>query len=104
VVSPTVLGELKAGFLRGRHRQKNEEELTAFLDSPRVEIVSVDEGTADRYAAIVDSLRSAGTPIPTNDIWIAACAMQHGLRLVTMDRHFRSVSQILLDCFDPSSG
>ncbi len=96
-VNPIVLGELKAGFLGGRHRRKNEEELASFLASPRVRVLALDEETSDRYAEIVSSLRSAGAPIPTNDIWIAATAMQHGLRVVTADLHFRRVPQILVD-------
>lgn len=102
-VNPIILGELRSGFSRGRHRDKNEQELAAFLASPRVEVVAIDEGTSERYAAIVNSRRSAGTPIPTNDIWIAASAMQHGLQLVTLDQHFRAVSQILVDWLDPTS-
>jgi tRNA(fMet)-specific endonuclease VapC len=96
-VSPIVLGELKAGFRGGRHPKKNEAELAAFLASPRVRVVALDEETPDRYAEIVHSLRSAGTPIPTNDVWIAASAMQHGLRVATTDGHFRKVPQILVD-------
>lgn len=101
-VNSIVLGELKALFLRGRHRRKNEKELALFLASPRVRVANLDEETADRYAAIVNSLRTAGTPIPTNDVWIAASVMQHGLRLVTLDEHFRKVPQILVLLFEPS--
>jgi tRNA(fMet)-specific endonuclease VapC len=99
-VNAVVLGELKAGFLKGRHRKKNEQELAEFLASPRARVLGLDEETADRYAVILDSLRSAGTPIPTNDVWIAASAMQHGLRIVTTDQHFRKVRQVLVDPFD----
>ena len=94
-LSATVLGELLAGFLAGRQRANNEAELERFLASPRVHIIDVDEGTAQRYAVIFATLRSAGTPTPTNDLWIAASAMQHGLELVTLDEHFRKVPQIL---------
>ncbi len=96
-VNPVVLGELQAGFLKGRHRRKNEEELKKFLTSPRVDIVDIDLSTSERYAAIVDALNRAGTPIPTNDVWIAASAMQHGLRVLTLDKHFLRVPQILVD-------
>jgi tRNA(fMet)-specific endonuclease VapC len=99
LVSPIVLGELKSGFARGRHRQKNERELADFLASPRVEVVNLDEGTSERYAVILNSLRSAGAPIPTNDVWIAASAMQYGLRVLTTDGHFRRVAQILVEYF-----
>lgn len=95
-----VLGELKAGFRRGRHRESNERDLSEFLTSPRVRALGLDEDTAELYAVIADSLRSAGNPIPTNDLWIAATAMQHGLRILTTDRHFRMVSQVVAEGFE----
>ena len=94
-ISATVLGEMLAGFLSGSHRAKNEKELARFLDSPRVQLLDVDEDTAERYAVIFTALRKAGTPIPTDDLWIAATAMQYGLRLLTRDAHFAKVPQIL---------
>jgi tRNA(fMet)-specific endonuclease VapC len=97
VVNPVVLGELRAGFIAGAHRRKNEREMDLFLRSPRVSVVPVDEETSAYYAAIVHGLRVAGTPIPTNDIWIAASAMQHGLRVLTTDRHFGKIPQILCE-------
>lgn len=60
-----------------------------------------DAETSERYAVILDSLREAGTPIPTNDVWIAASAMQHGLRLLTTDAHYRNVAQVIVDYLDP---
>ena len=96
-INAIVLGELKAGFRRGRHREKNERELAGFLASPRVRVLGLDEESADRYAVILDSLRSAGNPIPTNDVWIAASAMQHGFRVLTTDQHFGKVPQIVVD-------
>jgi predicted nucleic acid-binding protein len=98
-ISTIVLGELKAGFRKGRHRERNEEELAEFLASPRVRVLGLAEETADRYAVILDSLRSAGNPIPTNDVWIAATAMQHGFRILTTDQHFRKIPQIVVDSF-----
>ncbi len=98
-INAIVLGELKAGFSRGRHRERNERELAQFLASPRVRVLGLDEETADRYAVILNFLRAAGTPIPTNDVWIAASAMQHGFRVVTADQHFQKVRQILVDFF-----
>ncbi len=96
-VSAVTLGELKTGFLGGRQRHKNRELLQRFLQTPRVRTIVVDAETGDRYAQINDALRRAGTPIPTNDIWIAAGAMQFGLQLVTTDAHFERVIQISLD-------
>jgi tRNA(fMet)-specific endonuclease VapC len=103
-LSAIVLGELKAGFRKGRHRERNEQELAEFLSSPRVRILGLDEETADRYAVILDSLRSAGNPIPTNDVWIAASAMQHGFRILTTDQHFRKIPQVVVDSFGVGSG
>lgn len=96
-LTPIVLGELLAGFIRGKWRKKNERELRAFLSAPRVQVIDVDEDTAERYAVILNALWKAGTPIPTNDIWIAASAMQHGLRLLTRDAHYQKVAQIVVD-------
>ena len=91
-----VLGELKAGFLRGAKRKENEALLVKFLESPRMCLHTLDEDTAERYAVIHQGLRKAGTPIPTNDLWIAASAMQHGLRVLTTDTHFGKIPQIVL--------
>jgi predicted nucleic acid-binding protein len=100
-LTPVVLGELLAGFFKGKNRRKNERELQAFLESPRVNVANVDSETARRYAVIVSALRTAGTPIPTNDVWIAASAMQHGLRVITTDAHYSKIPQVLTDYFEP---
>jgi predicted nucleic acid-binding protein len=96
-LSPVTLGELQAGLRRGRRREANQEVLQRLLDSPRVRTLVIDPETADRYAQIYDSLRRAGTPIPTNDMWIAASAMQFGLAVVTTDVHFERVPQIVVE-------
>ena len=96
-LNPVVLGELLAGFLGGTRRDKNRSELARFLESPRVNLIDVDEETAERYAVIFTSLRAAGTPVPTNDLWIAASAMQFGLRVLTADEHFQRIPQIVTD-------
>lgn len=98
-VNSIVLGELGAGFIKGLSRRKNEAELKRFLGSPRVNLVDVTENTAERYAVILNSLWQAGTPIPTNDIWIAASAMEHGLQVVTTDDHYQKMPQILVKYF-----
>ena len=100
--SPIVLGELLAGFRRGRNREKNERELQVFLSSPRVRGVGLDDETAERYAVILEGLWKAGTPIPTNDIWIAASAMQYGLSILTTDAHYQHVAQVIVQLFEPS--
>ena len=100
VVNPVVLGELKAGFVMGKNEKRNRAILKDFLSSPRVTIVEIDEETSERYAVIVRSLRMKGTPIPTNDLWIAASAMQHGLRVLTTDKHYLKVPQIITEYFE----
>ncbi len=98
-LNPVILGELIAGFMRGKRRRKNEGELKTFLTSARTTVVDVNEETSDRYAVILNSLWKAGTPIPINDIWIAASAMQHGLHLLTTDAHYQKVTQVIVDYF-----
>ena len=90
------IGELLSGFKAGARENKNREELEAFLDSPRVQLHSINEDTAEFYAEILDGLRKRGKPIPTNDIWIAAVALQHGLKLYSRDQHFKFVPGLAL--------
>ncbi len=101
-VNPIICGELRAGFLQGSKTETNERELRAFLESPRVIILPVDEETADRYAVIHTALKKAGTPISTNDIWIAAGAMQHGLPILTTDTDFQKIPQVITHHFPPA--
>lgn len=100
-LSPVSLGELHSGFRLGAHCEKNERELRFFLSSPRVAIPRIDHETALRYAEIVLFLRRAGTPVPTNDIWIAAQAMEHGLTVVTTDEHYLRIPQIIVEHYRP---
>jgi len=83
-----VLAELRAGFLRGTKARKNEEGLAIFQRSHRVFVLLPDEATTHFYASLHNDLRRAGTPIPTNDLWIAALVLQHDLVLFSRDRHF----------------
>jgi predicted nucleic acid-binding protein len=89
--SAVVAGELLYGFRRGARFAKNVGELEAFLADPDVDLVEVGRVTADRYARIMDRLRESGRPIPTNDVWIAAQALETGADLVSFDRHFEHV-------------
>jgi tRNA(fMet)-specific endonuclease VapC len=89
-----VLGELRAGFLLGTRSQQNEARLIAFLNSPRVEVLFPDEGTTHHYARLFLQLRKQGTPIPTNDLWLAALAMEHDLYLFARDAHFDHLPQV----------
>ncbi|MBI2891101.1 MAG: type II toxin-antitoxin system VapC family toxin [Nitrospirae bacterium] len=99
-LNPVVLGELLAGFRKGMHCATNEKELSTLLSSPRVGVLDMTEDTAHRYAFIHDSLRKAGPPIPTHDLWITATAMQHGLVVVTSDDHFLKIQQIATELVD----
>lgn len=94
-LNPIVLGELLAGFARGKRRKSNERELEAFLSSPRVNLIDMNLETAERYAAILNQLWRAGTPVPTNDLWIAASAMQYGCHVLTTDFHYLKIPHIL---------
>ncbi|KJS02945.1 MAG: twitching motility protein PilT [Desulfobulbaceae bacterium BRH_c16a] len=95
-ISVVSIGELLSGFRGGNKELENRKELGIFLDSPRVTLYSIDEYTAEYYCAIINQLKKLGTPIPTNDIWIAASAFQHGLQLYTLDKHFCNVEGLLL--------
>jgi len=90
------IGELLSAFKAGSKEIKNREELEEFLDSPRVQLHILDEDTAEFYAEIQNGLRRKGKPIPTNDIWIASIALQHGLKLYTNDQHFKFVPGLVL--------
>jgi tRNA(fMet)-specific endonuclease VapC len=83
-----VLGELRAGFCQGTKQAENEAALVRFLAKPGVSILPLDEQTTRIYAELTADLRNRGKPIPTNDIWIAALAKQHGLHLYSRDQHF----------------
>jgi predicted nucleic acid-binding protein len=91
-LNTVVLGELLAGFRGGNRDAENRRELDRFLDTPRVSMLQVDEGTAEYFSLVFNQLKKQGTPIPTNDIWIAASAMQHGLALSSLDSHFSSIA------------
>ena len=91
-----VLGEILGGFKGGNKEAENKKELNQFLDSQRVYILEIDEETAEFYAKIYWDLKKKGNPIPTNDMWVAASAMRHGLSLFTYDEHFNNINGLIL--------
>lgn len=100
-LTPVVLGELIAGLRNGSRYEKNRSWLAKFMASSRVRILDVDRETAERYSEIQSFLKRKGLPIPTNDIWIAASAMQHGLGVVTTDPQFERVPQLSVEVHIP---
>jgi predicted nucleic acid-binding protein len=91
VMSPVVLGELRGGFALGSRTRENERELEAFLAGSRVRVVGITDRTSVFYARLWGALRRRARPIPANDLWIAAAALEHGLRLLTFDGHFDGI-------------
>jgi tRNA(fMet)-specific endonuclease VapC len=90
-----VLAEIKAGFYGGSQLRRNESLLQSFLTKPTVGILVPARETAEHYARLFVQLKRAGTPVPDNDLWIAALALQHDLMLITRDKHFKCIPQLL---------
>ena len=90
-----VLAEMMAGFYGGTRQHRNEALLRKFLAKPTIAILLPGRETAERYAHLFVQLKRAGTPIPDNDLWIAALALEHDLLLITRDRHFACIPQLL---------
>jgi tRNA(fMet)-specific endonuclease VapC len=96
VILPIIaLAELRAGFLGGTKAKQNEAVFNRFLKSSRVRVLYPDEATTFHYGVVFNQLRTQGTPVPTNDLWIAALAVQHNLTLLSFDKHFEFLPQIL---------
>ena len=89
-----VIGELHAGFAAGTQANVNVRNLERFLANPVVSVLLPDVATTLQYAALFAQLRRQGTPIPTNDLWIAALSLQYDLILCTRDEHFRHIPQL----------
>lgn len=89
-----AMGEIKAGFLAGSRNAHNEALLHSLLQLPGLGVLFADHETTDAYARLFQFLRKKGTPIPTNDLWIAALAVQHGLTLLSRDAHFEKLPQV----------
>jgi len=89
-----VLAEMKAGFLGGVRQIQNAALLSNLLSRETVAILYADRETTEQYARLFVQLKRAGTPVPDNDLWIAALAIQHDLTLITRDRHFDKIPQL----------
>ena len=92
----TVLAELLSGFKGGSKEKSNRRELESFLNTPRVHLLDHNYQTAEFFAQIYYNLKMKGKPVPSNDLWIAAVAMQYGLALFTLDSHFANIDGLLL--------
>ena len=91
LLSPIVVGELLDGFLGGTKERENRRQLRQFRAKPRTVLVPVTDETAEWFAVLKRQLRRKGTPIPINDVWIAATCMEHGAALLSFDGHFREI-------------
>jgi tRNA(fMet)-specific endonuclease VapC len=97
--SPIVLGELMCGFRNSTRFKENMEDLNRFLDHEAVELVQIGRITSDRYSRLAAQLKRQGTPVPTNDLWIAAQTMEHGAELITSDQHFEKINGLVYTIF-----
>jgi predicted nucleic acid-binding protein len=91
-----VLAELRSGFAHGKRQEENERTLRRFLLKDGVKSLFPDDQTTHHYGALYRQLRKQGTPMPTNDMWIAALVLQHNLVLHSRDRHFDHLAQLAL--------
>ena len=92
LIASAVLGELYGAFELGLHGRANRVALAEFLEEPFVKILPVSAEVARQYGRVYAALRRVGTPIPVNDIWIAAAAIDQGACLLTFDRDFDRVA------------
>ena len=99
IFSPVVMGELMFGFRNDTRFKKNMDDLDRFLKHEAVDLMPIGKVTSDRYSRIAVKLRQQGTPIPTNDIWIAAQAMEQGAELITSDHHFDKINGLVYTIF-----
>jgi tRNA(fMet)-specific endonuclease VapC len=93
-----ALGELYYGAMKSERRDENLARID--LLAAQMTVLACDRATALHFAELKDALRRVGTPIPENDVWIAAIARQHGLTLATRDHHFENVADLAIDYWD----
>jgi predicted nucleic acid-binding protein len=96
IMSPIVVGELLSGFDHGKKAKQNRKELRQFLESDRVNIYPITFDTGNFYSQVYLSLKRRGCPIPTNDMWIAAQALEYGCMVCTYDKHFQAIDGLLI--------
>ncbi len=95
LMTPVVLGELLDGFAGGTKNKENRFFLERFCAKPRTSVISITRETSEWFALIKQQLKRKGTPIPINDVWIAASCLEHGAQLLTFDAHFSQVEGLL---------
>lgn len=93
-LSTIAIGEFKVGLDSTRRGRRDRDALSDFLRLPNVVEITITSATTDLYAKVFRALRAAGTPIPVNDIWLAAQALEHGAVVVSTDRHFKAVANL----------
>ena len=106
LIPVTVLGELYGAFELGSRSRENRVALSEFLGEPFVRVVAVSKDVARQYGRIYAALRRSGTPIPANDMWIAAATIDQGACLLTFDRDFEHVAgldRIVLEGVEPGT-
>ena len=94
-ISPIVIGELIAGFDGGNKAKQNKMELQQFLESSRVKIYPITIDTSHFFSHVYCTLKNKGKPIPTNDMWIASQALEHGCVVCTHDKHFLLIEGLI---------
>jgi len=99
IVPATVIGEYRAGLFATKAGERNRKALEDYLVSPSVRTVPVTDRTAELYAKVYQALRKDGCPIPHNDMWIAASALEHGADIATYDEHFKSIPMLTVVMF-----
>ena len=93
-LSTIAIGEFKVGLDSTRRGRRECDALSDFLHLPNVVQITLTPVTTDLYAKVFRSLREKGRPIPVNDIWLAAQALEHGAVLVSRDKHFEAVANL----------
>lgn len=90
-----VIGELYYGALNSTRKLENLQKVDEYRD--QVAILNSDDYTARFYGEVKAALKKKGTPIPENDIWISAVAIQYDLTLISRDKHFGNIEGLSLE-------